>query len=49
MALMDVVSGHGGAGLMVRLDDLSCLFLNDSIILFYESMKPVGQSVNVCK
>jgi len=49
VALMDMGSGQGGAGLMGRLEDLSWLFLNDSIILFYESMKPVGQSVNVCK
>ena len=26
VALMDVVSGHGGDGLMVGLYDLSCLF-----------------------
>jgi len=26
VALRDVVSGHGGDGLMVELDDLRCLF-----------------------
>ena len=32
MALRGMVSGHGGVGLVVGLDDLGCLFQLDSMI-----------------
>ena len=49
VALRDVVSGHGGDGLMIGLNDLRVLSnLNDSIILQKDSVSMVFHSFVQC-